>query len=159
MNYWLMKTEPSEFSIHDLQRVGTEPWGGVRNYQARNFMRDDMSVGDLAFLYHSKANPTGIAGIMKVSSETYPDPSQFHPESAYYDPKATPEKPRWFLVEVSFVQTFKKVLPLSELKDMSELEDCPLTQKGNRLSVMPLQPKHWQAITNVAIHKRIMTQL
>lgn len=149
MNYWLMKTEPEGFSIDDLQRVQTEAWDGVRNYQARNFMRDEMKVGDKAFLYHSNAKPTGIAGIMTISKASYPDPTQFHPESKYYDPKATQETPRWYLVDVSFERKLDDIIPLATLKKMPALEDCLLTQKGSRLSVMPLQAKHWQAIMDL----------
>ena len=157
MQYWLMKSEPTSFSIDDLQKVGREPWDGVRNYQARNFMRDDMQMGDKAFLYHSNAKKTGIAGIMSIATTGYPDPTQFNPESDYYyDPKATEDNPRWYLVDVKFEQAFSDILLLSELKKLPQLEDCLLTQKGSRLSVMPLQAKHWQAIIQLAEEKGLL---
>ncbi|WP_227430641.1 EVE domain-containing protein [Psychrobacter sp. I-STPA6b] len=157
MNYWLMKSEPSSFSIDDLQQVDFEPWDGVRNYQARNFMRDDMKVGDKAFFYHSNAKKIGIAGVMSIVKAGYPDPTQFNPECGYYyDPKSSEENPRWYLVDVCFEQAFHDILPLSEIKKLPELDDCPLTQKGNRLSVMPLQEKHWHAIITLAQQKQLI---
>lgn len=156
VKYWLMKSEPTSFSINDLQRVGREPWDGVRNYQARNFMRDDMQVGDKAFLYHSNTKKTGIAGIMHIAKAGYADPTQFHPESKYYDPKATEATPRWYLVDVEFELAFNDILLLSDLKKLPQLEDCLLTQKGSRLSVMPLQSKHWHAIITLAEQKGLI---
>ncbi|WP_230656640.1 EVE domain-containing protein [Psychrobacter sp. I-STPA10] len=157
MQYWLMKSEPTSFSIHDLQQVRCEPWDGVRNYQARNFMRDAMQVGDKAFLYHSNTKKIGIAGIMSIASTGYPDPTQFNPECGYYyDPKSTEDNPRWYLVDVQFEQAFSDILLLSELKTLPQLDDCLLTQKGSRLSVMPLQVKHWQAIMQLAEQKGLL---
>lgn len=151
MAYWLMKSNPKFFSIQDLQRLGTEGWDGVRNYRARNFMRDDMQVGDKVFFYHSSAKPSGVAGIMTVSQAGYPDPTQFHPEHRHYDPIATEDEPRWYMVDVTFEQAFIEVLPLLELKFLPALEDSLLLRKGcQQLTVIPLEPKHWQAIIDMA---------
>ena len=148
MNYWLMKSEPEEFSIDDLQkRPGkTEPWDGVRNYQARNMMRDEMKKGDLAFFYHSNCEVPGIAGIMQISREGYPDPTAFDPDDKHYDPKSDPDNPRWYLVDVKFRKKFKNVLPLSVLRECRQLQKMQLLQKGNRLSVMPVAKKDWDFI-------------
>ena len=147
MRNWLMKSEPDAFSIDDLQKVKIEPWSGVRNYQARNFMWKEMTLGDDILFYHSNAKIPGIAGLAKVASAAYPDPTQFDPESDYWDPKATPEKPRWFLVDVSFVRTFKRVLSLETLKANAEiLGDFVLLNRGTRLSVLPVSKAQWQTI-------------
>jgi predicted RNA-binding protein with PUA-like domain len=147
MNYWLMKSEPDAFSIDDLKKVKKEPWSGVRNYQARNFMWKDMKVGDGILFYHSNAKIPGIAGLAKVASATYPDPTQFDPESDYWDPKATTEKPRWFLVDVSFERKFKEVLSLEKLKANADiLGDFVLLNRGTRLSVLPVTKAQWQTI-------------
>lgn len=149
MAYWLMKSEPDAFSIDDLEKVGVEPWDGVRNYQARNFMRQ-MQVGDHIFFYHSNTKVPGIVGVMTVAKAAYPDPTQFNPESKYYDPKSDPDKPRWDLVEVKFGKKWQQVLSLQTLKNMPELANFKLVQKGNRLSVMPVSEQHWQTIMQVA---------
>lgn len=147
MNYWLMKSEPDAFSIDDLERVGTEPWDGVRNYQARNFMRDDMKVGDKIFFYHSNCKEPGIVGIAEVASKPYPDPTQFDPDSKYHDPKSDPDDPRWTLVDVRFKQRTKRTIPLREIKEHADaLDGLPLVRKGNRLSVMPVHKSHWDYI-------------
>jgi predicted RNA-binding protein with PUA-like domain len=146
MRYWLMKCEPEVFSISDLKRDKRTGWEGVRNYQARNTMRDDMKVGDLAFYYHSNAEPSGIAGIMKISKAGHPDPKQFEMNSKYYDPKAAKEKPTWFQVEVEFVEEFKELLPLATLKAQKALAKMVLLQKGSRLSVQPVTEAEWKAI-------------
>lgn len=146
MAYWLMKSEPDVFGIDDLKRVGVEPWDGVRNYQARNMMRDQMQVGDLAFFYHSNCKIPGIAGIMRIHRAGYPDPSAFDPKHPYYDAKSKPETPRWYLVDVAFVARFSEVIPLSWLKEQPQLADLPLVRRGNRLSVMPLGEEHWHFI-------------
>lgn len=146
MKYWLMKSEPDVFSISDLEKKKTSSWDGVRNYQARNFMRDEMRAGDLVFFYHSNANPSGIAGIMEVFKESHPDPTQFDPKSEYYDPKATREKPIWFLVDVKFIKKLPEIISLQSLKEESALLDMPLVQKGSRLSVMPVKEKNWHYI-------------
>lgn len=151
MAYWLIKSNPKCFDINDLQRAGTEMWDGVRNYRARNFMRDDMKIGDKVFFYHSSAKPSGVAGIMTVSKAGYPDPTQFHPEHRHYDPIATEDEPRWYMVDVTFEQAFTEVLPLLQLKFLPALEDSLLLRKGcQQLTVIPLEPKHWQSIIEMA---------
>jgi predicted RNA-binding protein with PUA-like domain len=149
MKYWLMKTEPDEFSIDDLERVGSEPWSGVRNYQARNFMRE-MKVGDGVLFYHSSCEVPGVAGFAKVVSEAHPDPTQFEKKSDYYDPKSKREEPRWSLVDVGFVRKLKRVIPLTELKEHAdELDEFPLLQRGNRLSVLPVTAAQWKYIVGL----------
>ena len=146
MNYWLMKSEPDAFSIDDLKSrpKRTEPWDGVRNYQARNFMRDAMTVGDQVFFYHSNCKVPGIVGIAEVASKPYPDPTQFDPDSKYYDPKSDPDEPRWILIDVKYKRHLKRVLSLAEIKDHAEaLGDFALTRKGNRLSIMPVAAEQW----------------
>lgn len=148
MNYWLMKSEPDVFSFADLKKKAnkTEPWTGVRNYQARNFMRDDMKIGDLIFFYHSSCEVPGVAGIAKVASAPYPDPTQFDKKSEYFDPKATKEKPRWFLVDVSFEKDLKTPVPLALLKEQTELAKMRLLQPGNRLSILPVTREEFEFI-------------
>ena len=148
MAYWLMKSEPEEFSIDDLKNrpKRTEPWDGVRNYQARNMLRDEMRKGDEVFFYHSNCETPGIAGIAKVVREGYPDPTAFNPKDKHFDPKSNPDEPRWFLVDVQFVRKLKRVIPLSELKAEPALKDLLLVRRGNRLSIMPVTKKHWDHI-------------
>lgn len=146
MNYWLMKSEPSVFSIDDLKRVGTEPWDGVRNYQARNMMRDDMKKGDLAFFYHSSCEVPGIAGIMQIACAGYPDASAFDPDNPHFDPKSDPERPRWYLVDVRFKRKLKHVITLEQLRRQAPLARMKLLQRGNRLSIMPVTRKEWETI-------------
>lgn len=148
MRYWLMKSEPSEFSIDDLaQRPDqTEPWDGVRNYQARNMMRDDMKVGDSIFFYHSNCDVPGIVGIAQVKREAYPDPTAFDPQNKHYDPKSQPEKPTWLMVDVGFVRKLSRTITLAELKDKAALESLALVRRGNRLSVMPMTENQWHFI-------------
>jgi len=146
MKYWLMKSEPDTFSIDDLKRKVTEPWDGVRNYQARNFMRDGMKVGDKIFFYHSNTEVPGIVGIATVASPAYPDESQFNKKSKYYDEKATREEPRWVLIDVKFERKLARIISLEELKNRDELVDMPLVRKGNRLSVMPVAKSDWDFI-------------
>lgn len=148
MRYWLMKSEPSEFSIDDLaQRPDqTEPWDGVRNYQARNMMRDDMKVGDSIFFYHSNCDVPGIVGIAQVKREAYPDPTAFDPQNKHYDPKSQPEKPTWLMVDVGFVRKLSRTITLAELKDKAEMEGLALVRRGNRLSVMPVTENQWHYI-------------
>lgn len=138
-----MKSEPSEFSISDLKRVGTEPWDGIRNYQVRNMFRDDFQVGDKAFFYHSNAKEIGIVGEMEVVSDAYPDPTQFDPRDSHYDPKSKTEDPRWLLVDVRFVSQFSRTITLDEIKNDPRCADLPLVKKGNRLSVMPIRKEHY----------------
>jgi predicted RNA-binding protein with PUA-like domain len=150
MNYWLMKSEPNEYSIDDLatEAKGYEHWDGVRNYQARNFMRQ-MRLGDKVFFYHSNTKVPGIVGIAEVVREAYPDHTQFDPENSHYDPKSKPENPRWDMVDVKFVRKLDRVIPLTELKSRPELMDMPLVRKGNRLSVMPVTPEQWDFILSL----------
>lgn len=145
--YWLMKSEPDTFGIDDLERVGTEPWSGVRNYQARNLMRDRMRPGDQAFLYHSSCDEPGIYGIMDIAGTAYPDPTQFDRKSPYYDAAATREQPRWFLVDVKFARRLKRPILLSALREReAELRGLVLLRKGSRLSVQPVSAEHWRKI-------------
>ncbi|MCO6411807.1 MAG: EVE domain-containing protein [Thiogranum sp.] len=148
MNYWIMKSEPDVFGIDHLKKMPkkTEHWDGVRNYQARNMMRDEMKKGDLVFFYHSNCEEPGIVGIMKVVREAYPDHTAFDPESKYYDPKSDPDNPRWYMVDVQYQRHIRRLIPLTELKQYQELEDCPLVRKGNRLSIMPLSKQQWEFI-------------
>lgn len=147
--YWLLKSEPDCYSIDDMERDGTTYWDGVRNYQARNFMRDDMKPGDLAFFYHSNAKPPGIAGIVEVVREGYPDHTQFEPDEDHFDPKSDPENPRWIMVDVAFVSRFDEVIPLPELKETVGLEEMVVTQRGSRLSVQPVTAREWKIVTSL----------
>jgi len=149
MNYWLMKSEPNEFSIDDLERKKTEPWDGVRNYQARNMMRDQMQLGDKVFFYHSNCDVPGIVGIMDVVKTSYPDPTAFDPEDKHYDSKSDPDNPRWYLVDVGFVEKFSRTIALAELKQQEALSEMPLVRKGNRLSVMPVTTEQWEYILGI----------
>ncbi|MGO8756069.1 MAG: EVE domain-containing protein [Gallionellaceae bacterium] len=153
MRYWLMKSEPSDCSIDDLARLPnqTVAWYGVRNYQARNFMRDQMKIGDGVLFYHSNCAEPGIAGIAKVSSVAYPDATQFKRGSKYFDPMATHEMPRWFNVDVQLVKQIG-LIPLSELRKHTELERMRILQRGNRLSITPLDPAEWKFITARLVH-------
>ena len=144
--YWLMKSEPDVFSIDDLKKDKRTLWEGVRNYQARNFMMNDMKVGDEVIFYHSSAEPPGAAGIAKISSAAVPDPTQFDKKSEYFEPKAKKDKPTWFCVEIAWAQTFKHYVPLAEIKSDKSLEGMALIQKGQRLSVQPVDPKHFEKI-------------
>ena len=151
MNYWLMKSEPDVFGIDHLKAMPgrTEHWDGVRNYQARNMMRDQMKKGDLVFFYHSNCEVPGIVGIAKVVKEGYPDHTAFDPEAKYYDPKSDPEKPRWYMVDVKFQRKLKRTISLAELKEAPELGECPLVRKGNRLSIMPITKQQWDFILSL----------
>lgn len=145
MPHWLMKSEPDELSIHDLQRLGQARWDGVRNYQARNFMRA-MNPGDLFFFYHSSCPEPGIAGIARIVGATYPDPTALDPQSHYFDAKASHEKNPWSALDVEFVEAFVRVIPLAQLREAEALQSMPLVQKGSRLSVMPVTDAEWQAV-------------
>lgn len=153
MLYWLMKSEPDAFSIDDLRDrpKQTEAWDGIRNYQARNFMRDRMQPGDRAFFYHSNCDQPGIVGLMEIASTAYPDPTQFDPDSKYFDPKSTPEQPRWQLVDVRYERHTRRNISLKELKTHAdgELAGMKLLAKGNRLSIMPVAEAHWQFILSL----------
>ena len=148
MNYWLMKSEPTAFGIDDLKNMPdqTEHWDGVRNYQARNMMRDQMKVGDQVFFYHSNCKVPGIVGIMEVVRESYPDHTAFDPQSKYFDPKSSPEKPRWFMVDIKYIRHSRRVIPLTELKDCEPLENMQLVRRGNRLSIHPVSVDEWNII-------------
>lgn len=151
MNYWLMKSEPDTFSIDDLQqRPGqTEHWDGVRNYQARNMMRDAMKIGDQLFFYHSNCDEPGIVGIAQVARESYPDFSAFDPDDKHFDPKSNPQQPTWFMVDVQFVKKFRRTISLRELKLKAELADLALVRRGNRLSIMPVSAQQWAFILDL----------
>jgi len=151
MKYWLMKSEPNCYSLQDLKRDITEPWDGVRNYQARNFMRDDMRIGDRVFFYHSNCKPPHIAGICEVSKESYPDHTAWDasPENTHFDPKSTPENPRWFMVDVKFVEEFKTPVSLHALKQEEGLENMRVLQKGSRLSITPVSPREFEIISEM----------
>ncbi|MFP6781392.1 MAG: EVE domain-containing protein [Gammaproteobacteria bacterium] len=148
MQKWLMKSEPSEFSIDDLKACPkqTDMWDGVRNYQARNMLRDSIKKGDLVFFYHSNCDETGIVGVMQVVKEAYPDPTAFDPNDPHFDPKSDPDDPRWFVVDLKFKRKFKRVITLRELKEHKEIESMRLVQRGNRLSVMPVDNAHWDFV-------------
>ncbi len=145
MRYWLMKTEPAEYGIDDLVRDGSVPWFGVRNYQARNFMRDQMQVGDGVLFYHSTCAAPGIAGIAEVATLAYPDASQFDIDGKYYDAKATPDNPRWFNVDVRIVRK-SRLMSLAEIRGYPELADMRVLARGNRLSITPVDPDEWRFI-------------
>jgi len=147
MNYWLMKSEPAAFSIADLQTrpKKTEHWDGVRNYQARNFMRA-MKKGDLAFFYHSSCDVPGIYGIVEINREAYPDPTAWDPENHHYDPKSTPERPLWDMVDVRFQRELKRPVTLAMIKANAALKHMPLVQRGSRLSVLPVTASEWNTL-------------
>ena len=154
MRFWLMKSEPDEFSIDDLAAAKnrTTAWFGVRNYQARNYMRDGMALGDRAFFYHSSCPEPGIAGIVEVSRLAYPDASQFDPNGDYYDPKSTRENPRWLNVDVKLVKK-TRLVPLVELRETRGLEDMVILKRGNRLSITPVTPQEWKIVEKLAARK------
>jgi len=148
MKYWLMKSEPSEFGIDDLIAMPgqTEHWDGVRNYQARNMMRDDMKIGNQVFFYHSNCAEPGIVGIMEVVKESYPDFTAFDPDDKHFDPKSDPDNPRWFMVDIKFVRKLSRTITLKELKEKPELADLALVRRGNRLSIIPVTEQQWEFI-------------
>lgn len=156
VNYWLMKSEPEVFSIDDLAAMQgrTEHWDGIRNYQARNFMRDDMKKGDLAFFYHSNCEEPGIVGIMEVSAEAYPDHTAFDPDSRYFDAKGDPDNPRWMMVDVRYRRKFRRTVTLRELKDHPELSGMMVCRKGSRLSITPVTEREWNLVLELAKETR-----
>ena len=151
MKHWLLKSEPNDFSLQDLKDAPgqTECWDGVRNYQARNLMRDEMKLGDRALFYHSNLNPS-VVGTVTVVRESYPDHTSWDPDGKHFDPKSTPDNPRWFMVDVKFESEFPRPLPLAELRTLSGLEEMLLLRKGQRLSVQPVAPKEFQVILDHA---------
>lgn len=144
-----MKSEPDVYSIDDLQRDGREMWDSIRNYQARNMMRDDMRIGDEVFFYHSSCKEPGVVGIARVASKPYPDPVQFDKQSRYFDAKSDKDDPRWILVDVEFVRKLKRNITLTDIKAEKSLEDMILVRRGNRLSIMPVEKKHWDKILSL----------
>jgi len=148
MNYWLLKSEPDVFSFDDLKsrRKKTEPWNGVRNYQARNYMRDDMKVGDLGLFYHSSTTVPGVAGLVRISKSAYTDPTQFDPASEYHDPKSDPDAPRWLMVDVTWEADFKTFVSLEMLRNDPRLEGLLTLRRGNRLSITPVETSHFRRI-------------
>jgi len=148
MNYWLLKSEPTTFSIDDLVKSDkkTTYWDGVRNYQVRNMLRDDIKSGDKAFFYHSNCKPPGIAGIVEIVKSGYPDPSAFDKKSKYYDPKSTDEKPIWYCVDVKFVEKFDEVVSLDQIKNHPKLKNMVVARKGSRLSITPVTKVEWDLI-------------
>ncbi len=148
--YWLMKCEPAAYTIDDLERDGTTGWEGVRNYQARNFMRDDMQVGDRVLFYASNADPSGVTGLATISRAGYPDPFALRKGHRYYDPKHTAAKPIWFSVELAFVQRFGDTLPLTTLKQVTGLQQMMVNQKGSRLSVQPVTRREYEIVCRLA---------
>lgn len=151
MNYWLFKTEPAECSIDDFAAAPTQAivWEGVRNYQARNFLRDDVALGDQVLIYHSSCKQIGVAGIAEVVRAAYPDPSQFNPQSPYFDAKASREQPRWIAVDLRFVKKLPLLITLDKIKSAAKMAELPLVQKGSRLSVMPVTAQQWQDLLNL----------
>jgi predicted RNA-binding protein with PUA-like domain len=152
MKHWLFKSEPLAFSIDDLKACPkqTDCWDGVRNYQARNMLRDQIKKGDQIFFYHSNCKVPGIIGVAEVVKEGYPDHTQFDPNSDHFDPRSKPEQPRWYMVDVRFVKKFDAIISLERLKGEASCQDMPLVRKGNRLSVMPVQKDEWQQIKSWA---------
>jgi predicted RNA-binding protein with PUA-like domain len=146
--YWLMKSEPSSYSIDDLQRDKTTKWDGVRNFQARNFMRDEMNEGDFGLFYHSNAKPSGVYGVFRIVKTKIPDITALDPTSKYYDPKATQDNPIWFLVEVKFIEKFQNIFSIQQLKETTGLENLKTLQKGSRLSITPVKKNEFEIITN-----------
>jgi predicted RNA-binding protein with PUA-like domain len=150
-NYWLMKTEPEVYSIDDLKRDGFTPWSGVRNYQARNYMRDSMKVGDLVLFYHSSTEPAGVAGIGRISRTAYPDATALESNSEYYDPKASPQNPIWFNVDVAFVKKFRHFVSLDEIRALPALKDMLVLKRGMRLSIQPVEAIHFKRIESLGL--------
>ena len=152
MRYWLMKSEPDTYGIDHLirEKNSTGMWEGCRNYTVRNFIRDEMSIGDLAFFYHSNADPSGVVGIMEIVSDPYPDPTQWDPKSHYYDPKSPKDKPRWLVRDVKHIEKFPRTVALSELKTAPGLEDMMVARKGMRLSITPVSKKEWDIVVKMA---------
>ncbi len=147
-----MKSEPDAYSIQDLRAEPnqTDYWDGIRNYQARNFIRDDMNIGDLSFFYHSNCSPPGIVGTMKIVSEAYTDPTAFDPNEKYYDPKSNPDNPRWLMIDVQLVEVFNRIISLSEMRGEPELQEMRVLQRGNRLSITPVSKHEWNHLIQLS---------
>lgn len=152
MKYWLMKSEPDEYSIHDLaaEPKQTDYWDGIRNYQVRNFFRDEMNVGDRAFFYHSRCDVPGIVGTMRIVQDAYADHTAFDETEKYFDPKSDPDNPRWLMVDVQLESIFPKIISLAELRTHDPLSDMRVLQKGNRLSVTPVSKEQWDYIVDLS---------
>ena len=146
MQFWLMKSEPETYSIDDLKEFQTDHWDGIRNYQVRNFFRDQMKIGDKAFFYHSNCKEPGIVGLMEIASEAYPDHTAFDSKEKYFDAKSDPENPRWLMLDVNYIRHTKRNITLSELRDHSSIIELRLLQIGNRLSVFPMTKEEWEYI-------------
>jgi predicted RNA-binding protein with PUA-like domain len=153
-SYWLMKSEPTTYSIDDLARDGKTSWDGVRNYRARNFMRDEMKLGDPVLFYHSNADPKGVAGVAKVCRTAYADDTAFDPKSKYFDPKSDKSDPRWIMVDIEFVEKFSEVVSLATLKETKALDGMMVTQRGARLSVQPVDRKHFDLVRKLGKGKK-----
>ena len=151
--YWLMKSEPNAYSIDDLQRDGVTYWDGVRNYQARNFMRDDMRIGDKVIFYHSNTKPPAAVGVAEIVRESYPDFTAFDPSELHFDPKSNEEKPIWFMVDIKFIEKFERAVPLQEMKENPKLRNMKLVQRGNRLSVMPMSKEEFNEVLRMGKNK------
>lgn len=148
--YWLMKSEPDSYGIDHLEKDGTEPWTGVRNFQARNFMRDDMQIGDGVLFYHSSCKEPGVYGLARVASAPYPDPTQFDSKSPYYDPRSTQDKPIWYLVDVAFVKILTTPVLLKDIRSNPLLASMRILERGSRLSITPVSAKEWKEILQMA---------
>jgi predicted RNA-binding protein with PUA-like domain len=149
MRYWLMKSEPDAYSIDDLERDGTEHWDGIRNYQARNLMRDETAIGDRVLFYHSNAKPPGVIGLAEIASGPYADHTQFDPDEKYFDSKSDPDNPRWIMVDIKFIEKLPRLVSLHELKDYPELTDMVLLNRS-RLSVQPVSKEEYEFIVELA---------
>ena len=152
MNYWLFKSEPDAFSIDDLSvmKGKREHWDGIRNYQARNLMRDQMKKGDLGFFYHSSCKVPGVVGVVEVVKEAYPDHTAWDPESSYHDPKSSPDNPRWLMVDIKLVRKYARIISLQQLRQVASLNGLMLLQKGSRLSIQPVSKAHWEVIEDLS---------
>lgn len=150
MQYWLMKSEPDVYPISQLETDGSTHWDGVRNYQARNFMRDEMKIGDKVLFYHSNAKPPGVAGTATICKEGYPDFTAWDPKDSHFDPKTDPENPRWIMVDIAFESTFPRLVSLQELKDNPALEGMLVTMRGQRLSVQPVSKDHFEEVVRMS---------
>ncbi len=154
--YWLFKSEPSDYSIQDLRKEKrkTACWDGVRNYQARNLLRDEVKKGDRVFFYHSNSKPSGVVGIAEVAKEGYPDPTAFDPKAKHFDPKSDPDNPRWYAVDLRFVEEFDGTVALATLRETKGLEDMLLLRRGQRLSIQKVSAKEWKVVTKMAGAKK-----